>query len=175
MALKKGIYILECIPKEEGIGNGKMLYEFLQIIMPDRVDFQNIYGAYDFFDKLNENHSNIVHISCHGNQDEDGIFYIPTPDGQGIIPESFNERDGLKGRDVVITGCSLGRKGFAEGFLKETNVNSLIAPVKIIDAFDVAMWCVNFYHHLIDKNHSFVESYEYMKDRFYVPGAMKMW
>jgi hypothetical protein len=174
MALKNGIYILELIPKDEGIGEGKLLYEFLHIIMPDRVDFHYISGVDDFFDKLNENRSNIVHISCHGHQDDDG-FSIPTPDGTGIMPETFNERDRLTGRNVVITGCFLGRKGFADGFLKETNAKSLIAPVKLIDAFDVAMWCVNFYHHLIDTKLSFGECYDYMKDKFYVPGAMQMW
>ena len=175
MVLKKGIYILECISKNEDIGEGKMLYEFLHIIMPDRVEFKHINGVDDFFNKLNDNHSNIVHISCHGNQHEDGRFYIPTPDGNGITPESFHERDRLNGRDVIMTGCFLGRKGFADEFLEKTNAKSLIAPVKIIDSFDVAMWCVNFYHHLIEKNYSFSESYDYMKNRFYVPGAMQMW
>ncbi len=50
-----------------------------------------------------------------------------------------------------------------------------MAPVKIIDSFDVAMWCANFYYHLLRKNLTFVECYVYMKEKFYVPGAIKMW
>lgn len=174
MPLKNSIYILECIPKRESLGEGAMLNEFLKIIMPDRVEFKPIKGTDDFFDKLNKNNSKIVHISCHGNQHEDGDFYIATPDGGGILPESFYESDHLKGRCIVITGCFLGRKGFADEFLKRTQAKSLIAPVKIIESIDVAMWCTNFYYHLLTKNLSFSECYDYMKQKFYVPGALQI-
>ncbi|CAG0978831.1 hypothetical protein METP3_01950 [Methanosarcinales archaeon] len=175
MDLKNGIYIIECIPQEERLGEGEMLNEFLKIIMPSEdVDFEPIENKNDFFNKLNRNNSKVVHISCHGNTDDNKNLYIALPDDD-ILPEDFYESDHLRGRGVVVTGCLLGRKDFADEFLKRTSAKSLIAPLNLIDSFDVAMWCINFYYLVLAKGYTFVESYKYMKKRFYVPGAMKMW
>ncbi len=175
MPLKKGVYIIECVPQKDDMREGAVLYEFLNMVIPNRIEYDDVKNKNDFFDKLNTNKSKVVHISCHGNTDDKGNFCMVMPKGN-ILPEEFLENDRLKGRNVVITGCFLGRKDFADEFLQRTQAESLIAPMNIINFEDSALWCVNFYHHLLTRsNFSFVRSYNYMSKNFYVPGAMKMW
>lgn len=176
MALKNGVYILECIPKKERLGEGAMLNEFLKIALPeDYVELKNVKSRDDFFDKL-KNNSKIVHISCHGYEGDDGKFYFGGfPDEQVICSDEFYESDYLKRRGVIMTGCKLGRAGFAKEFLEKTRANSLIAPMKEIDSFDVAMWCAIFYHHVFAHSRSFVDSYDYMYENFPVKGSIKMY
>ncbi len=151
-----------------------MLFEFLRMAIPGRVELKHIKGKYDFFDTLNENNSKIVHISCHGDIDNKGNFCMVMPKGY-ISPEEFYESDHLRGRNVVITGCLLGRKDFADEFLERTHVESLIAPMNSIGILDSAMWCVNFYYLLLTKGYTFDKGFDYMKEKFYVKGAMSMW
>ncbi len=80
---------------------------------------------------------------------------------------------------IYILECIPKRESLGEGamlneFLKRTQAKSLIAPVKIIESIDVAMWCTNFYYHLLTKNLSFNGCYDYMKQKFYVPGALQI-
>lgn len=174
MPLKNGVYIIECVPKKDDIKEGAMLFEFLKIAIPDRVELMHIKSKYNFFDKLNKNNSKIVHISCHGGTDNEGNFCMVMPKGY-ISPDEFYESDHLRGRNVVITGCSLGRKDFADDFLERTKAESFIAPMNDITPLDSAMWCVNFYYLLLTKNYTFGKGFDYMKDNFYVKGAMQMW
>ncbi len=176
MPLKNGVYILECIPKKEKLGEGEMLKKFLEIALPnDNVELKYIKGKDDFFAELNNNNSKIVHISCHG-YEGDGKFYIGgMADGQDVCSDEFIENDRLRGRGVIITGCKLGRSVFAKEFLKRTLANSLIAPMKDIESFDVAIWSAIFYHHLFTKSFNFGKSYDYMDENFKFQGAMKMW
>ncbi len=175
MSLKNSIYILECIPKNESSGEGTMLNEFLKIILqPNKFNLEHIKGKYDFFDKLNKNNSKIVHISCHGYWDKKGIC-IKVPRGGEIKPESFRLDDKLKGRNIIITGCDLGKEKFARKLLERTEANPLIAPLGVVDSFDVAMWCVNFYYRLLNKNLHFNKCYNYMKKNFRISGAMIQW
>lgn len=175
MPLKSGVYILECIPKKEKLGEGAMLKGLLEIALPKGyVDLTYIQTIYDFFDELKENKSKIVHISCHGNKDSDKNFYISLPNGD-IVLADFEEHDRLKGRGVIITGCLLGRAGFANEFLERTKASSLIAPMNIIESFDVAIWCAMFYHHLFAKSYNFRDSYDYMRNNFFIQGAMQLW
>ncbi|SNQ61865.1 hypothetical protein [Candidatus Methanoperedens nitratireducens] len=178
MPLANGVHILECIPKKEKLGEGATLYNFLKIFLEkDRLRIENIKGKEDFFDKLNDNNFKVVHISCHGYEgDEDGKFYIGGfPDEQVICSDEFFESDHLKGRGVIITGCKLGRAGFAKEFLERTKASSLIAPMKDIESFDVAAWCTIFYHHLFTKSGNFRDSYNYMVENFPFQGSMKWW
>ena len=172
--LKNGVYIIECVPKKDEIKEGAMLFEFLRMAIPDRVELKHIKGKNDFFNELNANNSKIIHISCHGNIDDEGNFCMVMPKGN-IFPNEFYESDHLKGRNVVITGCFLGRKDFADEFLERTHAESLIAPMKELDFLDSAMWCVNFYYLLLTKGYTFAKGFTYMKENFYVKGAMSMW
>ena len=173
MALKEGVYILECIPKKEGMKECIMLSEFLKMEIPGKVELKFIKSKKHFFETLNKNNSKIVHISCHGKYDDENLC-LQMPKGY-IYPEEFYEDDHLKGRDVVITGCSLGRKNFAGEFLERTGAESLIAPMNDIEFIDSAMWCINFYYILLKKNYLFGKAFDYMKNNFYVKGAMQMW
>lgn len=177
MPLKNGVYILECIPKKEKLGEGEMLKNFLEIALPnDYVELKYIKGKDDFFTELNKNNSKIVHISCHGDEKDDGKFYIGgMADDQDICSDEFLENDRLRGRGVIITGCKLGRAGFAREFLERTTANSIIAPMKDIESFDVAIWSAIFYHHLFKISKDFRKSYDYMGENFKLQGAMKMW
>lgn len=97
MPLKSGVFILECIPKKDNLGEGAMLKELLKIAIPeDNVEMKYIQTIDDFFDELKKNKSKIVHISCHGNKDSDKNFYISLPKGD-IVPSDFYENDRLKG------------------------------------------------------------------------------
>lgn len=175
MALKKGVFIIECVPQKDKQREGALLYEFLNMVIPDKLECYQVKGKNDFLETLYANNSKIVHISCHGNTDNDGNFHMMMPKGN-FYPEEFYENDGLKGRDVIITGCLLGRAGFAKKFLEETEAKSLIAPMNDINFEDSAMWCVNFYHHLLTRSSfSCKRSYDYMSKNFYIPGAMQMW
>jgi hypothetical protein len=173
MTLKNGVYILECIPKKEFMKEGLILFEFLKMEIPERVELRFIKGKNHFFDELNKNNFKIVHISCHGKYD-DKNFCLQMPKGY-ICPDQFYQNDHLKGRDVVITGCSIGRKDFAEEFLERTEARSLIAPMNDIEFIDSAMWCINFYYVLLKKGYTFGNAFDYMKENFYVKGAMQMW
>jgi len=106
--------------------------------------------------------------------DENGIC-IKLPRRGEISPKSFYEDDRLKGRNIIITGCDLGKEKFARKFLENTKANALIAPLRIVDSFDVTMWCVNFYYRLLNKNLRFSKCYDYMKKNFRILGAMTMW
>lgn len=175
MTLKKGVYILECVPQKDDLREGVLLYEFLNMVIPNKIKIHQVKSKNDFIDILHLNNSKIVHISCHGNIDKEGNFYMMMPKGN-FFPEELFEDDGLKGRNVVLTGCSLGRAGFAKQFLEETQAESLIAPMNDIEFADSAMWCVNFYYHLLSRNSfSLDRSYNYMSEKFYIPGAMKLW
>ncbi len=175
MPLKKGVYIIECVPQKDDMREGALLYEFLNMVIPNRIEYDDVKSKIDFFDKLITNNSKVVHISCHGNMDYNEEFYMAMPKGN-IYPDEFYESDRLKGRNVVITGCFLGRKDFADEFLERTQADSLIAPMNEIDFHDSAMWCVNFYYHLFTRSSfSCSRSYDYMSKNFYVPGAMQMW
>lgn len=179
MPLKKGVYIIECVP-EVNLREGALLYHFLNMLLPDspdRIKYNEITNKNNFIKILTKNNSRVVHISCHGGTDEDGNFCMIMPDKEPFFPDEFYENDRLQGRNVVITGCGLGRAGFAKEFLEQTKAESLFAPMNIIDFADSAMWCVNFYYHLLTRSSfSFDKSYKYMKDKkFYVPGGMKPW
>lgn len=177
MSLKKGVYIIECVPQKEDKREGKLIYEFLNMFpkIKKKIEFCQVKGKTDFFDTLYENNSKVVHISCHGDTDNKGNFYMIMPKGE-IYPSEFYENNGLKGRNVVITGCLLGHADFAKEFLKTTQAESLIAPKNDITFPDSAMWCVNFYYHLLTRNSfSFRKSYNYMDEKFYILGAMKIW
>jgi hypothetical protein len=173
MTLKGGVYILECIPKKEGMKEGIMLFEFLKMEIPEKVELKFIKSKNHFFDELNKNNFGTVHISCHGKYYDEN-FCLQTSNGY-IYPEEFCGDDHLKGRNVVITGCSLGRKSFAGEFLERTGAESLIAPMNDIDFLDSAMWCVNFYYIILKKDYTFGNAFDYMKENFYVKGAMQMW
>ena len=173
MTLKDGVYILECIPKKEGMKEGVILFELLKMEIPEKAELKFIKGKNHFFDELNKNNFKTVHISCHGKY-YDGNFCLQMPKGH-IYPDQFYENDHLKGRYVVITGCSLGRKEFAEEFLERTEAESLIAPMNDIGFLDSAMWCVNFYYILLKKGYGFGNAFDYMKENFYIKGAMQMW
>ncbi len=173
MTLKNGVYILECIPKKEMMKEGLILFEFLKMEIPKKVELKFIKGKNHFFDELNKNNFKIVHISCHGKYD-DGNFCLQLPNGY-IYPDQFYDNDHLKGRDVVITGCSLGRKDFAKEFLEKTEANSLVSPMNDIEFLDSAMWCINFYYVLLKKDYPFDKAFDYMKENFYVKGGMQMW
>ncbi|MDW7776264.1 MAG: hypothetical protein SCH39_08030 [Methanosarcinales archaeon] len=175
MALKKGVFIMECVPKKDNLREGKLLYEFLNMLIPDRIDLLQIKSKNDFLDRLYENNSKVIHISCHGDTNNEDNFCMLTANGN-IYPDELDEDSGLRGRNVVITGCLLGRTGFAKEFLENTQAKSLIAPMNEIRFRNSAMWCANFYYHLFTRNSfSFGRSYDYMTKNFYVPGAMKMW
>ncbi|GFO96901.1 hypothetical protein ig2599ANME_1095 [groundwater metagenome] len=175
MPLKKGVYLIECVPKEDNLREGALLHDFLNMLLPDRIEYHEVTDKDNFIDTL-KNNSKVVHISCHGTTDENGNFCMIMPDDEPFFPNEFYKNDYLKGRNVVITGCGLGRAGFSKEFLERTQAESLLSPVNIIDFADSAMWCVNFYYHLFTRNSfSFDKSYKYMKDNFYVPGAMKQW
>ncbi len=173
MTLKNGVYILECIPKKEEMKEGLILFEFLKMEIPEKVELKFIMSKDHFFDELNKNNFKMVHISCHGKY-EDGNFCLQMPKGR-IYPDQFCENDHLKGRDVIISGCSIGRKGFAEEFLERTGAESLVAPMNNIEFLDSAMWCVNFYYILLKKGYTFCKAFDYMKENFYVKGAMQMY
>lgn len=175
MPLKNGVYILECIPKNEKLGEGAMLEKLLEIAIPNYVELKYIKGKKHFFAELNKNNSKIVHISCHG-YENDGKFYIGgKAEGNDICSDEFFENDRLKGRGIIITGCKLGRAGFAKEFMERTQANHLIAPMKDIESFDVAIWSAIFYHHLFTESKDFVKSYDYMDENFKFQGVMKMW
>ncbi len=172
---KKGVYIIECIPKKDDMKEGAVLYEFLKMVIPNKIKYAYVKSKTDFFDELNTNNSKVVHISCHGNIDCNEDFYMAMPKGK-IYPDEFYNDDGLKGRNVVLTGCLLGRRDFAMKFLEETHAESIIAPMNEIYFHDSAMWCVNFYHHLVTRSSfSCSRSYNFMSKSFHVPGAMQMW
>ena len=173
MTLKDGVYILECIPKKEMMKEGLILFEFLKMEIPEKVEMKYIKGKNHFFDELNKNNFAIVHISCHGKYD-DGNFCLQMPNGY-IYPDEFYDDDRLKGRDVIITGCSLGRKDFSKEFLERTEAKSLVAPMNDIEFLDAAMWCINFYYILLKKDYTFGKAFDYMKENFYIKGAMQMW
>ncbi len=173
--LRKGVYIIECVPQKDDMREGTVLYEFLNMVIPNRIEYADVKNKNDFFEKLNTNTSKLIHISCHGNKDCNEEFYMEMPKGN-IYPDEFYEDDGLKGRNVVLTGCLLGHADFAKEFLGETHAESLISPMNEIDFYDSAMWCVNFYYHLLTRSSfSCSKSYDYMSKNFYVPGAMQMW
>lgn len=173
MALRKGVSIFECVPKRDDKEEGVMLYELLNMIIPrKKIKLCYVNTKNDFFEKLNKNKSKIIHISCHGNTDFQKTW-IATPKGGKIFPKDFYDDDGLKGRNVVMTGCFLGRKDFAYEFLKGTKAKSLIAPQRITYFQDSALWCVNFYHHLLTGRFSFNGSYKYMDKMFRIAGVMK--
>ncbi|MCK4797022.1 MAG: hypothetical protein KAT05_06545 [Spirochaetes bacterium] len=147
------------------------------MLIPDnRIEVFHIKSKYDLLDTLLENNSKVVHISCHGDGDlkNNENYCMLTPNGK-IHPSELYENDGLRGRNVIITGCLLGRSAFANEFLENTQAKSLIAPLKKIYFSDSALWCVNFYHHLFSKNSfSFISSYNYMKKNLKIQGGMKM-
>lgn len=175
MSLKKGVYIIECVSKKENLREGELLYQFLKMVIPDKVEFYQIQGKNDFIETLSMNNSKVIHISCHGDSDDDGNYFMKMPKGK-FYPVEFYENDGLKGRNVLMTGCSLGHADFAKKFLEETQAESYIAPMNDINFEASAMWCVNFYYHLLTRSSfSFAKSYNYMDKYFYVPGAMKLW
>ncbi len=175
MALKKGIYIIECVPKTEDLREGALLYEFLNMFNKYSIELHQIRSKNDFIDNLYSNNSKVIHISCHGNTDDEGNFYMEMPKGI-VYPADLYEDDGLKGRDVILTACLLGHGDFANEFLDNTQAKSLIAPMNEIEFSDSAMWCVNFYHHLFTRSSfSCGRSYDFMSNNFYVPGAMQMW
>lgn len=173
MTLKEGVYMLECIPKKEGMKEGLILSEFLKMEISEKVELKFIKSKNHFFNILNKNNFKIIHISCHGKY-HDGNFCMQMPKGH-IYPYEFYENDHLKGRNVVITGCSLGRKDFAKEFLDKTDAESLIAPMNDIGFLDSAMWCINFYYILLKKDYTFGNAFDYMKENFYIKGAMQMW
>lgn len=175
MALKNGIYIIECISKGENLREGVLLYEFLNMIIPEKIELHQVKGKSDFFNILKNNNSKVVHISCHGDEDDNGNFCMLMPKGK-IYPEEFYNDDGLRNRNVLLTGCLLGRADFTKEFLDKTQAESIISPLKKIEFSDSAMWCLNFYYHLLTRNSfSFGRSFDYMSNNFYVPGAMQMW
>lgn len=173
MILKDGVYVLECVPKKEGMKEGIMLFEFLKMEIPEKVELKFVKGKNHFFDTLNKNNFKIVHISCHGKY-HNGSFCMQMPKGY-IHTDEFYENDRLNGRNVVITGCSLGKKDFAEEFLKRTGAESLIAPMDDIEFLDSAIWCLNFYYILLKKDYTFCKAFDYMKEKFYIKGTMQMW
>lgn len=172
--LKNGVYVIECVPQKDDMREGAVLYEFLNMLIPNKIEYTDAKSKSDFFNNLDTNNSKVVHISCHGDMDCKNKFYMAMPRGI-IYPHEFDESSGLRGRNVVITGCLLGRNNFANEFLERTQAKSLIAPMNIINFEDSALWCVNFYHHLITRsNFSFVKSFNYMSKYFDIPGAMKI-
>lgn len=64
MRLKKGVYIIECVPQKDDMREGALLYEFLNMVIPNRIEYANVKSKTDFFEKLNSNNSEVIHISC---------------------------------------------------------------------------------------------------------------
>jgi len=178
MPMKNGVYIMECVPEVEQ-KEGASLYLFLDMLLPNQIEYNPIADKEDFINTLTKNKSKFVHISCHGGADDDGNFCMIMPNKEAVYPSDLYSDDRLSGRNVMITGCNLGLAGFAKEFVANTNAKSLIAPIYLIDFADSLMWCVNFYYHLFTRRSlSFDKSYTYMmdhKDVFYVPGGMKYW
>jgi len=52
MSLKKGVYIIECVPQKENLREGTLLYEFLKMVIPEKVELNQIQGKNDFIDTL---------------------------------------------------------------------------------------------------------------------------
>ncbi len=170
MSLIKGVYIIECVSRKD-CKESNVLHELLKMIKPKKVKCCVAKTKNEFFNKLNKNNHQVIHISCHGNTDFNESW-IAMPKGN-VHSEDFLREDRLNKRNVVITGCFLGRKNFADNFLNRTHAESLIAPQREISFQDSALWCVNFYHRLLTRRFSFNGSYKYMDEMFRIAGAMK--
>lgn len=101
MALKKGVFILEGIPQYEGKNEGNMLYEFIKMILPDRVEMWYDFKSYnDFFDSLKSNNHKFIHISTHGDVDDDGNVFLSLPNKLKLYPDELASAEGLNGRNI---------------------------------------------------------------------------
>ncbi len=131
MAFMKKILYLECIPKKEGLNEGVVISEYARLAWDDKVEFWHIESKKEFFDILADNNHKYIHISAHGDCDDNGDHYIALPKGK-VYPDEFDPDSGLRKRICFLSACLLGKKNFAQGMFEAASPEILIAPQRDI-------------------------------------------
>ncbi len=173
MAFKKDLLLLECIPKEDKMEEGIVIREFLKLAFPKKVKFKRIKTKDDFFKAIKRNTCKYIHISCHGYGDVDG-YYIKLPKGK-VYPSELDRSSNLYDRHCFISGCSLGKKAFADNFMKATDSEDVIAPLKDVYFIDAAAFWINFYYNLFFLGKGVDKSFDISKQQIEKSGAMQLW
>ncbi|MCK4329074.1 hypothetical protein KAX02_04460 [candidate division WOR-3 bacterium] len=174
MALFKKVLILECVPKMEEKEEGIILSELIALIHKDKVEYKRVGSKKDLFKKLVGYRYKYIHISCHGDCDENGNYYMAMPHGK-VYPEDFYNQRGLRNRICFISACSLGKLNFSDLFWERAEPNILIAPQRIIKFMDVAIfWTILYYDHFYLRK-SLISSYNDANGFVKNTGAMKYW
>lgn len=172
MALKHGVLIIEGVPQYENSNEGRILFEFLNMVIPDKVElYYDIRSREEFNSSIEENKHKFIHISSHGDVDATGKVFLSFPRNMQIYPEDFVQLKGLQSRNVLITACEAGKSNFIYKLYKNTSIASVIAPRRDILFAESAMWCINYYYHLFKFNLNVHKTFSYMRRKFHVKGA----
>lgn len=172
MALKKGVFILEGVPQYENKDEGNLLYEFLRMMIPEKIDLWYDLRSYDdIFSTIATNYHKFLHISTHGGVDKDDKVFLQFPRNMKIYSEDLVDIKGLNSRHVLITACEAGHSSFIEELYDNTKVESVIAPQNEIIFEDSAMWCINYYYQLFRNDLDVNKTFRYMQRKFYIQGA----
>ncbi|OLS20110.1 MAG: hypothetical protein HeimC3_41920 [Candidatus Heimdallarchaeota archaeon LC_3] len=126
MALKKGILIIECIPEKEGMREGRIVFDFLSMVIPEKIEFSNytIMSYEEFYEAIESNNHQFIHISSHGNIDENGLSYLALPNRMKIYADDLAESRGLTNRNLLITACDAGKVNFLNKLFEETETSN---------------------------------------------------
>ena len=174
MAFMKKILYLECIPKKEGFNEGIVISEYAKLAWDDKVEFWQIQSKREFFDVLAGNHHKYIHISAHGECDDNGDYCISLPKGR-VYPEEFNPNSGLRKRICFISACSLGKKRFAESLFEAARPEVLIAPQRDIYFLDAATFWITLYYHHFYLERTLEKSFDKACEMVKNTGAMQFW
>ncbi len=174
MSLSKKVLYLECIPKKYERNEGTIIHEFVNLMFKNKVYLNRVRSKIDLFKKLKDNRYKYIHISCHGEFDENDDYYMEMPKGK-IYPDEFDNKSGIKNRICFISACSLGKKSFVQTLYEEASPHILIAPQRDIFFVDSAVfWIILYYNHFY-LGKKLLPSYNIAKKQLKSTGAMKYW
>lgn len=171
MAIRNRVSIVECIPKNEELEEGKIIHEYLKML--DRYTTAENYEGEpwrvttldDYYDAIIGNQERYIHISCHGDDDDYGNYHIQLPKGGRIYPNHLNKHEGFWNRVCLLSGCNLGEANFCEELFKYAGPKIIIAPIEEIYFIDAVTFWILFYYYLFNKGKSPEESFKFAEKK----------
>jgi hypothetical protein len=171
MRAKNGVLIIESVPKKQDLREGRILKEFLKMIIgKERVHLERVKGKKEFFRVISDYNFKYIHISTHGYDDAE-VPYFSLPYGN-VYPIDF-PINSLKNKSVVFSGCYLGKKSFCDELYERTGFKEIIAPQREISFEDSVAFFVLLYYFIFKEKKTLKQAYKQTMKRFKVKGALK--
>jgi len=153
------LFLIEGLPRYEGVSECRALYESLLLFQRDMDGRKlrrplsnsppfNAESKSEFLDLLQNCRSECIHISAHGDH-EDGTTWIEMPKGKVYSNEIANLR--ISAEVIFVSACKTWRKDLATAFLGAGSRRKMyyIAPKNEVKYADALLFALLFYKKLL--------------------------